>query len=190
MYKVKEIPNRREVAKLFRPHGIGVEFGVETGAHALDLLEVAKPKKLYLVDWWSHQENERQFTQWREYKKEVLEMFAPQIATGQVEVHDKSFADFLRDIPDGYFDWAYLDGWHQYEHVSRDVVQIAPKVKELGAFAGHDFKIEPGDWGTGVCRAVFELVQSGYGPLVGLSNELNGDWVVQRGGYRASFSRA
>lgn len=184
-YRIKEIASRAELSNFFRPGGIGVELGVQEGDHAELLVKYSKARKIHLVDFWSYQAKERtEFLrpEWSEHKQKVLERFAPEIENGRVEVHDMPFVEFLSRFPDEYFDWAYLDGWHQYHDVIRDIGDAAKKVKILGIFGGHDFLVEPNDWKTGVPRAVIELIQSGYGPMIGLSNEKNSDWLIQRGG--------
>lgn len=186
MFRIKEIERRADVGKFFRPFGIGAELGVETGANAVDLLKACKPKKMYLVDWWSFQADARGMEDWKHYGDGVRSKFASEVSTGQVEIVDGNFESFLSKFPDEFFDWIYLDGWHQYEHVSRDILQAARKVKVGGIFGGHDFKVEPGDWDTGVPRAVIELIQGGYGPMIGLSNESNADWLIKRGGFDVS----
>lgn len=182
-YPIADIGSRQNVATYFPPGGIGAEFGVDAGDNAADLIRYANADQIYLVDFWSVNGNRPGYEDWKRKKGAVLIRFADQIAAGKVTVVDSPFEEFLAGIPDGYLDWAYLDGWHRYHNVTKDCADILPKIKRGGIFAGHDFKVEPADWGTGCPRAVLEMVQNGVGPLLGLSNEENPDWIIRKGGY-------
>jgi hypothetical protein len=94
-------------------------------------------------------------------------------------VHATSFADFLASTNDRSLDWIYVDGAHTYAEVARDVWQAWSKVRVGGMLCGHDFAIRPAVWGTGVCRAVLELIQNRAGTMLALSNEKLGDWAMR-----------
>lgn len=182
-FPIQDIKSRQQLSLLLPPHGIGVEFGVDEGDHAQTLINFSNAKKIYLVDFWSYNASREGFENWKDKLDRVRARFAVQVAAGLVEIVDSTFRDFLDKFPDEYFDWGYLDGWHSYKDVTRDAGDILPKLKRGAIFGGHDFKVEPKDWGTGCCRAVLELVQNGVGPLIGLSNEENSDWVIRKGGF-------
>src|SRR5262245_48657157 len=173
--KVQELPDRSAVARLLPPDAVGCELGVFQGDHAEDLLRNATPRLLHLVDNWSWPENLDPFAE----TARIEERFAAEIASGQVRMHTQSFAAFLASVPDRSLDWIYVDGSHHYDDVARDVWQAWAKVRDGGILCGHDFAIRPAIWGTGVCRAVIELVQNGAGTLLALSNETMGDWVLR-----------
>lgn len=182
-HPIQNIKSREEITLLFPPGGVGAELGVDNGDHAASLIATTSAERIYLVDFWSFNASRPGFEEWAEKKRHVETRFAREIAAGRVFVVDSSFADFLAGFPDGFFNWLYLDGWHGYDEVTRDLAIVAAKLKRGAVAAGHDFKIEPKDWGTGCCRAVLELVQSGFGPLIGLSDEENSDWVIRKGGF-------
>jgi hypothetical protein len=173
--KVQELRDRSALASVLPAGSIGCELGVWRGDHAADLLRNVRPRELHLVDNWSwpkgldpQAETER-----------IRARFHAEIAAGQVYVHAMSFADFLASVPDRSIDWIYVDGAHTYTEVARDVWQAWSKVRVGGILCGHDFAIRPGVWGTGVCRAVLELIQNRAGTMVALSNEKLGDWAIR-----------
>lgn len=72
--------------------------------------------------------------------------------------------DVVKEFPDEYFDFIFVDADHTYEGVSRDLVDWWPKVKKGGVFSGHDY-VERRYRGVngkvikfGVVRAVDEFV--------------------------------
>ena len=173
--RVAELRDRSALATLLAAGSVGCELGVWRGDHAADLLKHVRPRKLHLVDNWSwpkglDPEGET---------GRIRARFRGEIAAGQIEFHPMSFADFLASVPDRSLDWIYVDGAHTYAEVARDVWQAWPKIRTGGILCGHDFAIRPGAWGTGVCRAVLELVQNRAGTLIALSNERLGDWALR-----------
>ena len=172
---IQELPDRSSIATLLPPDSAGCELGVWRGDHAEDLLRNAKPRVLHLVDNWSWPENLDAAAE----TARINARFAAGIASGQVRMHEMSFAEFFASIPDRSLDWAYVDGAHTYADVARDTWHAWSKIRVGGILCGHDFAIRPGIWGTGVCRAVIELIQNRVGTLLALSNENMGDWAMR-----------
>jgi len=173
--KVDELRDRSALATLLPAGSVGCELGVWHGDHAADLLANVRPRTLHLVDNWCWPEGLDPHAE----TARLTERFHSEIAAGQVRIHTMSFARFLGSLPDRSVDWIYVDGGHSYADVARDVWQAWPKVRVGGILCGHDFAIRPAVWGTGVCRAVVELVQNRAGTLVALSNENLGDWAIR-----------
>ena len=172
---VQELSDRSALATLLPPNSIGCELGIWRGDHADDLLRNAKPRELHLVDNWSWPKNLDAACE----TARIRARFAAGIAAGQVFVHTMSFAEYLASVPDRSLDWVYVDGAHSYENVARDLWQAWSRIRVGGILSGHDFAIRPGQWGTGVCRAVIELIQNRAGTLLALSNETLGDWAMR-----------
>jgi len=173
--KILELPDRSALATLLPPNSVGCELGIARGDHAEDLLRNAKPRELHLVDNWSWPRNLDPAAE----TARINARFAAEIAAGRVHVHPVSFAEYFASIPDRTLDWVYVDGSHSYDDVSRDAWQAWPKIRGGGILCGHDFAIRPDVWGTGVCRAVIELIQNRAGTLIALSNERMGDWAMR-----------
>jgi len=72
--------------------------------------------------------------------------------------------DVVKEFPDEFFDFIFIDADHTYEGVSRDLVDWWPKIKKGGAFTGHDYiqtrkKMKNGKIiRVGVVKAVDEFV--------------------------------
>ena len=72
--------------------------------------------------------------------------------------------DVVKEFPDEFFDFIFIDADHTYEGISRDLVDWWPKMKKGGAFTGHDYiqtrkKMKNGQKITfGVLTAVDEFV--------------------------------
>jgi len=114
---------------------------------------------------------------WLGYKEKVIKKFGREES---VTIHDAHVGEIVPTFPDGYFDWIYIDSWHGYHSVKRDIILSLPKLKVGGYLCGHDFDIATDSWGTGPPRAVIEAIQN-YGlRMVAMTNEELGDWVLQK----------
>ncbi len=156
---------RRFMANYVQPGGTGAEIGV-FWAHFADVLAVDfQPAKLYLVDPW-HRLHGETYPSWGRYtnfgklttqetldRARDLEVRYP----GVVEVRVDFGADFLSAMPDGHFDWVYLDAHHAYADVMADLTVILPKIKPGGVIMGDDYFMDPASQHAGVKRAVDEF---------------------------------
>jgi SAM-dependent methyltransferase len=199
-FYIEELPDRDSLSKFLPPHGIGMELGVERGVHAESLFKYAAPKEFHLVDFWTKMGDpkngerfaeakdedgfpvavdspDRTSAKWPKYKEEVVKKFRREPS---VIIHDAHIAEIVPTFPDGYFDWIYIDSWHMYRSVKRDITLALPKLKVGGYLCGHDFDIDPSDWNTGPPRAVIETIQNEGLRMVALTNESLGDWVLQK----------
>lgn len=62
-----------------------------------------------------------------------------------VELH-RDFSDrAVKDFPDNYFDWIYIDGNHYYDFVKRDLELYFPKIKKGGYITGDDYFWSPSE---------------------------------------------
>jgi hypothetical protein len=143
------------------------EIGVHEGEFAWQILDVAAPKRLHLIDPWKHMEEysrslfggkgadgQRHLDERYERVKERL---TPEIAECQVQVHRAFSASASEYFDDSYFDWIYVDGNHTYEFVRQDLELYYPKVKAGGFMIGDDYGVK-GWWNNGVQKAVDEFV--------------------------------
>jgi len=194
---IEELEDRDALSKYLPPNGIGMELGVARGEHAESLLKYAKPKELHLVDFWTKMSDPKYGIRysdqpdrfdWLGYKEEVIKKFGRE---DSVTLHDAHIGEVVPTFPDNYFDWIYIDTWHWYRSITRDISLSLPKLKVGGYLCGHDFDIAPGRdipvgthdrkaWGTGPPRAVIEAIQNEGLRMVALTNEELGDWVLQK----------
>jgi hypothetical protein len=124
-----------------------VEIGVATGAFSTEILSVAEPDCLHLIDPWEHQVradyvkdgNNVSDAEHLDRYRTILTGFAPQIATGKVKVHRGYSTRLAPSFADGQFDWIYLDALHSRRAVAADLKAYHSKVKPEGFLLGHDY---------------------------------------------------
>ena len=162
--------------------GIGAELGVHRGDFAAELLELAEPTRLHLIDLWYLFGREWHWGEGEERStigalKRILDRFEEELVAGRVVLHIGDDLELLPSFPDAYFDWVYLDSIHVYEHAIRELGLLATKVRPGGVIAGDDWIEDPDHPHHGVTRAVRKFVESGRGELV-YSNVDNLQWAV------------
>lgn len=156
--------------RTFPKDGIGAEIGVHLGEFSKRILQVARPKKLFLIDPWRVFEDSEYDESWYgsgvtqdtmdERYRHVGNMFSRQISMGRVSLVRELSGEAAARFPDNYFDFIYLDGDHTYNGVTTDLESYLPKVKSEGIIAGDDYAYGHW-WGDGVIRAFNELIGSG-----------------------------
>ncbi len=182
-------PTTRTQILRFLPGGGEVaEIGVANGDFSQAILDEAKPKKLHLIDPWEHQDR-------ADYAKDlnnvpageqdarfeaVRARFRAQIDGGSVSVHRDYSEDAAIFFGDGQLDWIYIDGMHTVEAAYNDLVTYAPKVRQHGFIAGHDYTnhVQAQHWNFGVVEAVNRFVlEFGY-EFVALTLENHPTFVI------------
>lgn len=138
------------------------EIGVWEGRFSEDILRITKPTELHLIDPWTYQPafNNTGFGR----KRNENEM-DPKHALVQgkfkddkrVRIHRKMSDEALETFADGYFDWVYIDGNHNYEVIANDLKLSLDKVKPNGIIAGDDYYWNK-DAGAPVKTAVQEML--------------------------------
>ena len=159
---------RRFLGKYMKPGSTGAELGV-FWAHFADIIaDEFAPKKLYLVDpydrlhganypdWGRYTNFGKLTTAETEAKAREIEARHP----GKVELRKETAVEFLAGMPDGHFDWLYLDAGHTKAEVKRDLMAAWPKMKPGGYLIGDDYFLFDADLHhTGVIHAVNEFVE-------------------------------
>jgi predicted O-methyltransferase YrrM len=168
---IVEYATREEFYKCLPEGGIGAEIGVAHGYNSMRIWQMAKPKKLHLIDWWTTFPDPQKVAEWTGYKAEVERQFSQQIKEGNVVLHEGNFINIIPAFENNYFDFVYIDGLHDYDNVKRDINMSVNKVKIGGIVAGHDFNSVYYPDYPHVARAVIEAVQAGLGPMIALSRE-------------------
>lgn len=159
MENCKLIPNRLELLKYLPQNGIIAEVGVFKGEFSQKILEICKPKKLFLIDLW---EGEEKGITGPDCFKLVKEKFKRNIEAGQVELIKMDSVTALKQFENYYFDWIYLDTVHDYITPHNELEIAKYKVKENGFICGHDYtKVnEYRMFKIGVWNAVNEFVKN------------------------------
>jgi hypothetical protein len=168
----KGVRDEREfLLHLLPKNSVGAEIGVHLGDFSQLMLEIVCPIELHLIDPWIYEESETyrdalyggkapggQREMDGRYAS-VCARFKQVVASGCVIIHRGSSCDILREFPEEYFDWIYVDGNHQYKYVKQDLELSFRKTKLGGYVAGDDYG-HGGWWNWGVKRAVDEFARA------------------------------
>jgi len=163
--------------------GIGCELGVYAGEFAEQLMRIAKPDKLILIDGWdiigpSLFTGDQDGNNCISLSSETLfNVVKNRFSNKNVEIIKALTQDAIPKIEDE-LDWVYIDADHSYEGCLRDLMLIEKKIKTGGLIMGHDYEMNMKkakvDWETkfniGVGRAVndfcktrgWKLIAKGY----------------------------
>jgi len=109
------LTERHAILPLIAKNGIVGEVGTQTGRFAADILRVAQPRKLHIMDI--------DFTNFEKAK------FSSSIEDASVVLHQGDSSTLLASFPDHHFDFLYIDGDHSYNGVQRDLQQAAKKAQ-------------------------------------------------------------
>jgi predicted O-methyltransferase YrrM len=160
---------------VFPKRAVGAEIGVFLGENACSLIQETNPTKLHLIDpWWRNREK---------FHRTALQVVEPYKSI--IKIHRKSSAQAMKDFPDNYFDWVYVDGNHDYRVVREDLWGYYKKIKPGGILAGHDFsrpnsvRIKPPDW-AGVKKAVHEFLNERLCELICFTWEDQRSFAMRR----------
>jgi hypothetical protein len=158
--------NRAFFCENFPKYGIGAEIGVFYGQFSEIIFRVAKPKILYLVDPWSHDDKfgNRTPEQIEEIYQEVKEKFLGIDTfsdTCDIKICRMTSEDFFKSFT-GRLDYVYIDGCHETDAVYQDLKNSWKSVKSNGIIAGDDYG--ENIWGDSVKRAVDDFCRD-YGAM-------------------------
>lgn len=161
--------DRTEMLRRMPKGGTVAEIGVADGDFSAQILEICSPDRIHLVDPWGEEAvaaySDASF-------QRVSHRFSDEIANGYVEINRGYSYDVLKDFPDDYFDWVYVDGAHDYAGVKRDLDLCWRLVKSGGFIAGHDYVRWAGPAQRyGVVEAVNEFLRETASELIYLTNQ-------------------
>ena len=191
---MKQLNNihRGDFLDILPKNSIGVELGVFKGEFAIEILNRVQPKLLWLIDpWWllgKHKDDEPlgrptdwknrgdhsiidDFTNFVQHIKDVL-------LEKRVKIKIENDLEALPTYEDNYFDWAYIDSSHEYEHTKKELEILQYKVKDGGYILGHDWQPDPNHRHHGVTKAVNEFINETSFELVYLDNRIQ--WCIQK----------
>jgi len=137
-----DLTDRKSLMASLPKGGVGAEIGVAQGSFSLVLLDVCKPKHLYLIDPWEEQSDEvysrddpanfPQATHDGNFRN-VQSKFGSDPRVTILRAYSVEAADTFEDE---YFDWVYIDANHL--QAGKDAALWWPKVKSGGWLMGHD----------------------------------------------------
>jgi hypothetical protein len=179
---------RRSLLERMPKNSVCAEIGVYKGDFSAQILEVARPAVLHLIDPWKFEEEETYSKSWYggttggsqqkmdSIYESVWNRFRREAESGIISVHRAASADAVKGFADDYFDWIYIDGNHLYEFVKQDLELFYPKVKAGGYITGDDYQ-RGGWWQGGVKKAVDEFTSNGLGEVVRIAN---GQFILKK----------
>lgn len=128
---------RDDLAKFMGEVGLktGVEIGVLRGEYSQILCHAIPNLKLKMVDPWTRF-SRRHSQQRMEY---FMERAKKKTIGFDVELIRKGSLEAVKDVPDNYLDFVYIDQMHEFDPVMMDLIQWNPKVKRGGIISGHDY---------------------------------------------------
>jgi hypothetical protein len=207
----KVFPDRIQVLSALPKGGVIAEVGVALGDYSRILIDVLKPEKFYAFDNFiigAENENredlkvrikglrERVKGAHALFLEELLDSgkshpeyyqsrFYSEIKSGVLEICKGLSWDMLKEFPDEYFDYIYVDADHKYESVMKDIEQVKQKMKKRGIIQFNDyctFFPSEGLALSGVQRAVNEFMLEENYEMLYLCMESMGyyDVVVRR----------
>ena len=184
--KWRGLPIRGDFLTLLPQGGVGAELGVFRGEFTAELLRVAEPKELHLIDVWWTAFGEH-FPDWGAYTdhgrlstRQAYREVQAQVARHprvRSQIHVGSDLDILQQFPNKYFDWVYVDSSHTYEHTLAELEILRHKVH--GLILGHDWADGPPTADNGVAQAVQEFCTR-YGYSLVQRDKHYRQWAIKK----------
>jgi hypothetical protein len=171
--------NRNELLKLLPENSIGAEIGVWVGEYSKIILEVVKPKKLFLVDVWGHislSYNDHLMADNIEQEKRFQQVAKQFLDKDNVYLIRTTSNNMPEIFPENFFDWIYIDGDHSYEGCKLDLNISKKIVKENGYILGHDYNYKF----QGVVDSVNEFVKENNYCLSVITRDKNPTYLISR----------
>jgi hypothetical protein len=146
------VESRLKMLEYLPKNSVVAEVGTQYGHFAEQIMAIAKPKKLHLIEY-----NLDLFK--AEISKKQIIRVQEGIENGTVELHEGDSSTILSSFPDEYFDWIYIDADHGYQGVCKDIQQGYTKIKAAGMMVFNDYT----NWSVcevmpyGVAKAVNEF---------------------------------
>lgn len=137
------IPGSRskELLDLFRELDFksGAEIGVETGLYSEQICKTNPNLMLYCIDPWQAYPGYRDHVSQKKQDQFYLETQI-RLAPYKHKIIRNYAEEAYRDFADNSLDFVYIDGNHDFFHVTQDIHYWIPKVRPGGIVAGHDYR--------------------------------------------------
>lgn len=131
---------RDDLAKLFGMLRLeeGAEIGVERGLYSVKLCQANSGLKLHCVDPLKAYKGYREHV-----SQDKMDGFYVELQE-RLKGYDCRFhRDFSMNVvgkfPNGILDFVYIDGNHDFQNTTNDIVEWSKKVRSGGIIAGHDY---------------------------------------------------
>jgi hypothetical protein len=158
------------------------EIGVWEGDFSQRILDICQPRALHLIDPWEYMPafSNTGFGKRKNagaMAEKYLAVVARFAGDPRVTVHRGTSASVLPTMPDGSFDWVYIDGNHNEPFIGNDIALCLQKVTLAGIIAGDDYNWMAEELGAPVKRAVTAAVEA-LGPRASLK-VMGNQWRMQ-----------
>ncbi|WP_181306859.1 class I SAM-dependent methyltransferase [Rufibacter sp. XAAS-G3-1] len=136
------LPDRYAILNKLPSNAIVAEIGVLAGDFSEFIIRETNPSQLVLIDTfniddWSGNEYKRFYA--KNHFDFVNQRFKNDIDGGKVVLKRGFSWKMLKEFPDNYFDWIYLDADHKYPGVSKDLSEAIRVVKSSGYIVLNDY---------------------------------------------------
>jgi hypothetical protein len=148
------IPFMRDgLAELFSEldYKVGAEIGVDQGLYSEVLCKANPDLELHGIDSWKAYKGYSDYTSQAHIDANRADALFRLANYPKVKIVQKFSMDAVKDYPDNYFDFVYIDGNHEFKHVTEDIYHWGKKVRKGGILAGHDYRRTSNRW---VCHVV------------------------------------
>jgi len=154
MNEVLKRKKRKQIyTQYINTRSICAEVGVFLGENASLILD-KNPKHLYLIDLWIQPHEKQNLTANDIYEK----TYQQYIPLNNVTILRKDSVQVSSLFVNEFFDFVYLDTFHNYELIHSELEAYLPKVKIGGYLAEDDYWQKTKNYG--VIRAVDEIVKT------------------------------
>lgn len=146
---MKKVATRTDLLKLVPPNSKMVEIGVFRGEFSREIIQIANPAELFLVDIWlgsygSGDKDGNNHLNIDNMEEVYLNLYHQTKSKNNIHVIRAGSIPFLKSCEDNYFDVIYVDGDHTAKAVYEDLVWSYKKIKQGGLLMGHDFHYKIG----------------------------------------------
>ena len=132
---------RKGLAVLFNELGfkVGAEIGILAGDYSEVLCQSIPGLTLYGVDAWKKYKGYNDVRGKQERYDRIYEQAKTRLAPYNCRLIKKWSMDAVKDFADESLDFVYIDGNHDFSHVTEDINAWEKKIKKGGILSGHDF---------------------------------------------------
>lgn len=132
---------REQMATLFNELGfkIGVEIGVRDGGYSLTLCRAIPGVELYGIDPYIPLKGYRDHVKKSTFDRFYNEAHEKLDKYSNYHFVRKLSMDAVKEFPDNLLDFVYIDGNHDFQNATNDIVEWGKKVRPGGIISGDDY---------------------------------------------------
>lgn len=159
---INHFSRRREFIQMLAERKVvrGVEVGTDHGQYAQQLCEGIPDLQLTCIDpYMPYIEGSEVHDQAN--VDQIYEEATKRLAPYDTALIRSTSMKAVVVYPDNHFDFAFIDGNHEYKYVKEDITEWTKKVKPGGIVCGHDYKEDP-TRKYGVIQAVQEYTTENH----------------------------